>query len=85
MTNQVEWPDHGKVKLNTDGTVNTLTRKAYAGGLVWYNNGSWLEGFVFNIGNSSVLGSELWGILKGIQFFWHKGWLNVDVGVIALR
>ncbi|XP_031120447.1 uncharacterized protein LOC116023586 [Ipomoea triloba] len=54
--------EHGFVTLNTDGSRKTSTRLASAGGLIRDHNGTWLVGFIANIGTTSSFVAELWGI-----------------------
>ena len=53
--------------MNSDGSYNSTTKQAAVGGLVRDEDGRIILTFQSFIGNSTILGSELMGILKGLQ------------------
>ncbi|KAF7826343.1 ribonuclease H [Senna tora] len=67
------------VKANSDGAVCKRTGLAGCGGILRDHEGVWISGFMANIGNSSVLNAELWGILYSLKVAWDKGYQKVEV------
>ncbi|KAL8162024.1 hypothetical protein V2J09_013513, partial [Rumex salicifolius] len=84
----VSWtpPPSGWVRLNTDGAVRE--GRATAAGVLRDESGSWLVGFVHNLGSCSVPMAELWGILSGLRLAWERGYrrvcLNTDSQLAVL-
>ncbi|XVF26661.1 hypothetical protein REPUB_Repub14bG0036800 [Reevesia pubescens] len=74
----------GLVKINMDGSVNSVEKIASAGGLIHDANGSWIIGFTYRIGNTSALGAELWGILQGLRLCWSRGFRKVEMKIDSL-
>ena len=64
----VRWhpPPLGFFKLNTDGTSLGNPGLASAGGLLRNSDGSWISGFIRNIGIASSFAAELWGVRDGL-------------------
>ena len=64
----VRWlpPPTGHLKLNSDGSVRDSGHAA-AGGLLRDSLGHWKHGFSANIGITSPLEAELWGLVYGLQ------------------
>lgn len=56
-------PLEGFIKLNTDGSFKNYSGLAGAGGVVRNSQGSWLLGFVVNLGKSNCFMDGTWGIL----------------------
>ncbi|KAL9419174.1 hypothetical protein AB3S75_037017 [Citrus x aurantiifolia] len=63
------WPWY---KLNTDGSCRK-DEGAGAGGIIRDSVGHWITGFCMNIGESSVLMAELWGLYQGLLLAWEAG------------
>lgn len=61
-----EWspPPPSAFKLNTDGSATKSN--AAAGGLIRNSDGAWIGGFAMNIGPSSAMDAELWGLRQGL-------------------
>lgn len=78
----IRWkpPELGSLALNTDGAVK-LSGLASAGGLVRDYRGSWIGGFVVNIGRTSVLQAQLVGIKEGLHLARRMGATRLEVGV----
>ncbi|KAF2289543.1 hypothetical protein GH714_037031 [Hevea brasiliensis] len=72
-------PPEGWVKLNVDGSCLGNPGDASAGGLLRDASSNWLLGFGFNIGETSVLATELIGISFGLQLAWLNGFHRVIV------
>ncbi|KAL5748778.1 hypothetical protein ACOSQ2_026075 [Xanthoceras sorbifolium] len=66
-------PPQNWVKLNVDGSRNSLGRIA-AGGAIRDSNGQWLGGFTVNKGTGSALDSEVWGMVEGLLYAWQDGY-----------
>ncbi|GMP42390.1 hypothetical protein CsSME_00012160 [Camellia sinensis var. sinensis] len=64
---------------------------AACGGLFRNAQGQWLCGFKQQVGHSSIVSAELWGLWHGLQLAWHEGHHRVVVesdsaeAVLALR
>ncbi|XP_050238477.2 uncharacterized protein LOC126687968 [Mercurialis annua] len=65
------------LKINSDGAVRLPDNKAASGGIARDSTGSWVFGYSRLIGHCSVLQSELWGALDGLDIAWNKGFRNV--------
>lgn len=65
----VKWtpPRQDFYKLNTDGALNHVTKKASAGGLIRDTEGCWVQGFMVNIGPATSFLAELWGLREGLR------------------
>lgn len=76
----VSWlpPPPGCVKLNTDGS-RLDTGYAAAGGLLRDHLGTWISGFVVNIGITSSYNAELWGLLHGLRLCRSLNIQNLEV------
>ncbi|KAH9718348.1 putative ribonuclease H protein [Citrus sinensis] len=59
-------------KLNTNGSCKH-TGAAAAGGVIRDSVGHWVSGFSMNIGESSVIMTELWGLYQGLSLAWNVG------------
>ena len=59
-------PDPGYCKLNVDGT-RTRVGDIGAGGVIRDESGTWLGGFMANVGCGEVLQAEAWGLYYGLQ------------------
>ncbi|KAK7303017.1 hypothetical protein RJT34_13916 [Clitoria ternatea] len=78
-------PPNGWVCLNTDGSVfknhRTRCNRGPCGGLVRDSLGCFLGGFVVNLGATSVILSELWGVVHGLKLAWDLGCKKVKVDI----
>ncbi|KAH9750393.1 putative ribonuclease H protein [Citrus sinensis] len=70
-------------KLNTDGSYRN-TGEAGAGGIIRDSFGNWISGFSMNIGESSVIMAELWGLYQGLSLAWNVGIRHLLVEVDSL-
>ena len=70
-------------KLNTDGSYRN-TGEAGAGGVIRDSFGNWISGFSMNIGESSVIMAELWGLYQGLSLAWNVGIRHLLVEVDSL-
>ncbi|KAJ1424210.1 Ribonuclease H domain [Sesbania bispinosa] len=77
----INWtcPPKGFYKLNIDGYVGNNSSTASCEGLLRDDNGDFVEGFVCNLGISSTLQAELWGILHGLKMAEKKRIVNLIV------
>lgn len=68
--------------LNTDGVFQQTRGTSTAGGLLRDDSRSCIHWFSYHIGVFSVLCTELWGILIGLEMAWNEGYrkllLEVD-------
>ena len=69
------------MKLNTDGCLKASTNKAAAGGLIRSHTGTWMGGFLANLGSCSVLAAECWGVIHGLRLAWELGIRSVILEV----
>ncbi|XP_061355349.1 uncharacterized protein LOC133299869 [Gastrolobium bilobum] len=72
-------PDYRWIKLNTDGAAKGSPGVAACGGLCRGSDGQWLGGFAYHVGIVSAFTAELWGILKGLEFTWNKGFRKIII------
>ncbi|KAF7827992.1 LINE-type retrotransposon LIb DNA [Senna tora] len=72
-------PSQEWTKINTDGALCRLTKMAGCGGIFRDAQGRWILGFIANIGISSVIGAELWGIYHGLNTAWEKGYKKIII------
>lgn len=65
----VRWspPPENYFKLNTDGSLDHTSHNASAGGLVRRSGGSWVTGYLVNIGIATSFAAELWGLREGLK------------------
>lgn len=75
----VKWvkPPVDWVKINVDGACNVQTGSIGAGGLILDHNGSWMIGFVHNIGKGCPLLAEGWAAATGLELASSKGFSSV--------
>ncbi|KAE8690236.1 hypothetical protein F3Y22_tig00110904pilonHSYRG00066 [Hibiscus syriacus] len=59
--------------LNTDGSVTDTRNYGAIGGVIRNSNGDWITGFARNVGSTSILQAELWGIYEGLLIAWSLG------------
>ncbi|KAF7822893.1 ribonuclease H [Senna tora] len=72
-------PDAPWIKVNTDGAVCSRNGQAGCGGIFRDHKGRWLAGFMANIGHSTVLSAELWGIMYSLREAWERGYRKVEL------
>lgn len=80
----VSWkaPSDGWIKLNTDGALNAVGAGG-CGGVVRGAEGQWLCGFTSRIDASDSFCAEAWGLLRGLELCWMKGFRCIEVEVDA--
>ncbi|CAL9019915.1 unnamed protein product, partial [Prunus brigantina] len=78
---QLQWktPRTGACKVNTDGSRINATGLSGAGGLLRDATGAWIQGFIVNLGASTILEAELWGIFWGLSLAWDAGYCDVEI------
>lgn len=71
----IQWtpPSEGWHKLNTDSTAKGIPVNAACGGVSRDCQGKWVERFPINLGNTTALEAELWGLFYGLSLAWKKG------------
>ena len=66
------------------GPLKDNLGRATCGGVLKNHLGNWIISFTKNLGICSTYVAELWGIVKGLQLAWQKGFRNmileVDLG-----
>ncbi|GMQ03745.1 hypothetical protein CsSME_00049425 [Camellia sinensis var. sinensis] len=82
----IKWnpPTAGCFKLNTDGASKGNPGKASAGGLIWDHLGQWVVGFCRNIGTTSNVAAELWGLRDGLKLALERNILNLKIETDAI-
>lgn len=77
----IQWnpPPNGWVKLNCDGARTDGEGRAGCGGVVRNDSGKFCFAFSCNLGECSVLASELWAILYGARLAWERGFQNIII------
>lgn len=75
----VTWsrPPHGVLKINTDEAPIKSSAIASAGEVVRDDKGDWISGFSRSLGVATVLHSELWAILDGLNLAWDRGFRKI--------
>ena len=87
-TSLVQWypPPRGFFKLNMNGSALGNQGLAGAGGLIRRSDGSWVSGFIRNIGITSSFAAELWGVRDGLslekQHNIHKIIIELDAKAV---
>ncbi|RYR24105.1 hypothetical protein Ahy_B02g057597 isoform A [Arachis hypogaea] len=76
---QIKWnpPPQGWITLNTDGSRQN--NKAGCGGILRNEDGKWVGGFSYYIGDCTAYRAELWGIDQGLKIAWTLGLKNIIV------
>ncbi|CAN1847757.1 Putative ribonuclease H protein At1g65750 [Linum perenne] len=69
----------GVMTINTDGSVNPLSKKATAGGLIRDYLGRCYLAFSSNLGSCTISRAELHGIAMGLHLAWNAGYRSVIV------
>lgn len=64
------FPMHDWIKCNVDGSVKFGT--AGCGGVFRDSSGTWLCGFARNLGSTSVVFAELWGVFTALSIAWDR-------------
>ncbi|KAF7821148.1 ribonuclease H [Senna tora] len=64
---QLDPPMKGWHKVNVDGSLIDSTKSIACGGVIRDHRGTWLGGFLKNIGKGDILLAETCGILNGLQ------------------
>ena len=59
--------------MNVDGAASGNRRVAGCGGIIRDATGFWQDGFSVNLGYTTNVVAELWGILIGLKLTWNKG------------
>lgn len=75
----ISWktPPDDYIKVNVDGAHNRISGTAACGGIPRKSDGSFIKGFVCNMGSCSVLRAELHPLLYGIEVFWNLSFEKV--------
>ncbi|KAE8733166.1 hypothetical protein F3Y22_tig00001478pilonHSYRG00251 [Hibiscus syriacus] len=73
IATEISWEHSslGFVYLNTDGSVGHSNYSS-SGGILRCHDGGFIAGFDHNLGTSTVINSELWGILDGLNLAWDR-------------
>lgn len=50
------------IKINTDVTFNVYSERIGVGGLARNSDGTWIKGFIIDLGMGDDLQAEMWGI-----------------------
>ncbi|KAK6929324.1 LOW QUALITY PROTEIN: Ribonuclease H domain [Dillenia turbinata] len=77
----VKWkpPDIGMVKLNSDGSVDPLSKQASTGGVIRREDGNWIRGYMMNIGRVDAMTEELWGLRESLKLTRDLQLRNIQV------
>lgn len=76
-----EHPPEDWVKLNTDGASKQGGSKASCGGLLRDPFSAWIWGFAANLGASSSVEAELWGLYYSLLIAWFKNHRRVIIAI----
>lgn len=82
----IRWcpPEHGWVKMNSNGASRGLLPPASCGGILRDWNGRWILGFAKKLAPYYALEAELWGFFTGLQQRWRLRICKVIVEVDSL-
>ncbi|KAK5793184.1 hypothetical protein PVK06_034322 [Gossypium arboreum] len=69
----------GWIKVNSDGAVSNLERRASIGSVLRYSNANWLWVYTMSFGNVSAFKVETRAMLEGLFLTWDKGFQKVEV------
>ncbi|MBA0636131.1 hypothetical protein Godav_022307 [Gossypium davidsonii] len=72
-------PNHGWIKINTDGVASRNKNWLAAGGLLRDSFGNWIEGFQRYVKRGFAVNSELWAILHRLEIAETRGYTKVIV------
>ncbi|XVF35408.1 hypothetical protein REPUB_Repub18cG0142900 [Reevesia pubescens] len=70
--------------MNVDASINMQSRVSTAGGVLRDENGSWVAGFTYMVGITTILGAEIWGIYQGLLLRWNRGFRRVEIETDSL-
>ncbi|KAH9725573.1 putative ribonuclease H protein [Citrus sinensis] len=71
-------------RINNSHLSPQPRRATAAGGVIRDSVGNWVSGFSMNIGESSVIMAELWGLYQGLSLAWNVGIRHLLVEVDSL-
>ncbi|KAK1584321.1 hypothetical protein Q3G72_031946 [Acer saccharum] len=71
----VSWepPSEGWIKLNIDGSCDSVSGHIAVGGIMRNHCKYWMKGFVASKGVGTVIEAELWGLFEGLTVAWNDG------------
>ncbi|XP_016731522.1 uncharacterized protein [Gossypium hirsutum] len=72
-------PNHGWIKINTDGAASRNKNWLVDGGLLRDSFGNWIEGFQRSVKRGFAVNSELWAILHRLEIAETRGYTKVIV------
>ncbi|KAK6923462.1 Ribonuclease H domain [Dillenia turbinata] len=75
----------GVTYLQTHGTSTFLTtaQQSSDGGIRRREDGSWLSGYVINIGKADVLSAELWALREGLRLAKELQLTQIQMGILG--
>lgn len=75
-------PNPGWIKVNCDGPLQSMVKKAAGGGLLRDENGTWILGYGRCLGERSVVQAEAWAMYNGLRIAWEHGYKKVQVETV---
>ncbi|EOY25852.1 Non-LTR retroelement reverse transcriptase [Theobroma cacao] len=72
-------PPEDWIAVNSDGAFKSAVGIAAAGGVLRDSHGTWIVGYACKLETSSVFRAELWGVYKGLQLAWERGFRKVKL------
>ncbi|KAK6942293.1 Ribonuclease H domain [Dillenia turbinata] len=73
------------VKLNTDDSILQAFGHTAVGGLLRNARGDWIADFSINVGISSVIVAELWGVIEGLRLARRRGLYGIELEYDKMR
>lgn len=78
-------PATGAIKVNVDGSAKGSPGLSAAGGVLRDGDANWICGFLYKVGISHAITSELWAIYHGLLLSWGKGFRTVLLEMDSLK
>ncbi|KAK9037785.1 hypothetical protein V6N11_022685 [Hibiscus sabdariffa] len=75
----------GWVQVNVDASANIADGKAAIACIFRNDHGSWINGFVRDVGRCSVFLAELWAVHDGLAQAWTLGFRRVVIDTDCLE
>lgn len=65
------------VKINTHVAAKGNSGLGGVGCVIWDQHWSWMSGVAQNLGISTIVVADLWGVYQGLSLPWERGFRDV--------